>query len=62
MAPLRTSPAPRQSTNATQSETVTETMGDSSDFTRRALSAALTDSMLAASEPPFLQCPGGQRP
>src|ERR1035441_5832551 len=52
MALLRSKPAPRQSTNATQSETVTETMGESSDFTRRALSAAWTDSILAESSRP----------
>ena len=48
MASLRIKPAPRQSTKATQQATVTETMGESSDFTRRALSDACTFARLAS--------------
>lgn len=49
IAPESARPAPRQSTKAVQAATITVTTGESSDFTRRARSAASTVAWLATS-------------
>ena len=48
MAPARMSAAPRHSTTAVHRATVTVTMGESNDFTRRAASAAFTVAWLTS--------------
>ena len=55
MASRRIRSAPRQSTKATQHATVTETIGESIDFTRRALSAAFTVCLARFLEPILLR-------
>ena len=48
ISPDKPSEAPRQRTNAAQQATVTDTIGESSDFTRRAFNDASTVSRLAS--------------
>jgi hypothetical protein len=54
IVPARASPAPRQRTIAVHNETMMAMIGESSDFTRRALSAASAEARSLLAEPCLL--------